>query len=477
MDRLTRKIIGQTIVYIDRGREYCYRDIIDLINKWHAVFDQLGLSPGDRIAVFDTQSVEHVSLVVAAAERGLQYFALPKEVFVSDSEKFDYESLNIKVVFVRPFNSKTHNPAEGLGGVGVEDLCYWKICQFNMSKLHEYSPKPVITFENKPNDVVILSQTSGTTGKPKEFAHTHISLLSASESAEKLFYKPGDKVLLYTTFNHVGVISTQLVPAMMAGATIIGHHEFSGESVLAKLIRYRPNKTIIFPLGLSQMMRLPEWENIKLDFIEEVICGGQLINKEFVDELFAKGVSTVQNIYGSSEALPPVLVSTVIASNVESCYNSTDSVALGLPVAGWKVKVVDRVLCVQGRGMASADWISKRVTDGYYSTGDRATFENNMYWTTGRADKMVRHRDVLVNASATERELESTPGIREAIYYVTDQDQLIVGLKFSSHLSQPDQDRLVAHVRNTLHPDRIHKLKAKNNFESIKGLSAFGDEL
>lgn len=477
MNRLTRKIIGQTIVYIDRGQEYRYNDIIGLINKWHAVFDQLELSKGDRIAVFDTQSVEHVSLIVAAGERGLQYFALPKEVFVSADEKFDYDSLNIKVVFVRPFSFKTHDPAEGLGGVGLADRCYWKIRQFDMSKLHEYSPKLSIRFETNPNDVMILSQTSGTTSKPKEFAHTHLSLLSASSLSAKLFYKNSDKVLLYTTFNHVGVISTQLVPAMIAGALIIGHYDFSGESVLKKLIRYRPNKTIIFPLGLSQMMRLPEWENIKLDFIEEVICGGQLINKEFVNELFAKGVSTVHNIYGSSEALPPVLVSTVTASNIESCYNSTDSVALGLPVGDWKVNIVDRVLCVQGQALASADWINERVKDGYYSTGDRATFENNKYWTTGRADRMVRHRDVLVNASATERELESTPGIREAIYYVTDQDQLIIGLKFSLHLSQAESDRLVAHVRNTLHPDRIHKLKAKNNFESIKGLSAFGDEL
>jgi acyl-coenzyme A synthetase/AMP-(fatty) acid ligase len=295
--------------------------------------------------------------------------------------------------------------------------------------------------------------------------------------AAKLFYKHSDKVLLYTTFNHVGVISTQLVPAMIAGASIIGHYDFSGESVLEKLIRYRPNKTIIFPLGLSQMMRLPDWESIKLDFIEEVICGGQLINKEFVNELFAKGVSSVHNIYGSSEALPPVLVSTVTSSNVESCYNSTDSVALGLPVGDWKVKIIDRILCVQGRGLASANWINERFNDGYYSTGDRATFENNQYWTSGRADKMVRRRDVLVNASATERDLESIPGIREAIYYVADNDQLIIGLKFSSHLSQAEQDTLVTHVRNTLHPDKIHRLKSKNNFESIKGLTAFGDEL
>jgi acyl-coenzyme A synthetase/AMP-(fatty) acid ligase len=477
MNRLTRQIIGQTIVYIDRGQEYRYNDIIDLVNKWHAVFDQFGLSPGDRIAVFDTQSVEHVSLIIAGGERGLQYFALPKEVFVSSEEKFDYNNLNIKVVFVRPSNFKTYNPAEGFGGVGLEDRCYWKIRQFNMSTLHEYSPNSGIKFENKPNDVVLLSQTSGTTGRPKEFAHTHSSLMTASLLSAKLFYKNNDTVLLYTTFNHVGVISTQLVPAMIAGAKIIGHYDFSGESVMEKLFRYRPNKTIIFPSNLYQMMRLPQWENIKLDFLEEVICGGQLINKEFVTELFAKGVSKVHNIYGSSEALPPVLFSTVTTDNVESCYNSLNSVALGLPAGDWKVKIIDRVLCVYGPGLASADWISERFIDGYYSTGDRATFENNVYWTSGRADRMVRRHDVLVNASATERELESKPGIREAIYYITPEDQLIIGLKFSLHLSQIEQDKLVAHVRNTLRPDRIYKLKAKNNFESIKALSAFGDEL
>lgn len=477
MDRLTRHIIGRTIVYIDRGQEYRYNDIIVLVNKWHAVFDQIGLSLSDRIAVFDTQSIEHVSLIIAAGERGLQYFALPKEVFVSADENFDYDSLNIKVVFARPSEFKTYSPVEGFGGVGLEDRCYWKIRQFDMSTLHQYSPKLSVRFESKPNDVIILSQTSGTTGKPKEFAHTHLSLMSASLLSAKLFYKNNDTVLLYTTFNHVGVISTQLVPAIIAGAKIIGHYDFSGESVMEKLIRYRPNKTIIFPSNLYQMMRLPLWENIKLDFLKEVICGGQLINKEFVAELFAKGVSKVHNIYGSSEALPPVLFSTVTAHNMESCYNSVDSVALGQPAGNWKVKIIDQVLCVSGPGLASADWIRERFVDGHYITGDRATFENNMYWTSGRADRMVRRHDMLVNASAIERELESKPEIREAIYYINAENQLIIGLKFSLHLSQIEQDKVVAHVRNTLQPDRIHKLKAKNNFESIKALTAFGDEL
>jgi len=477
MNIITREIIGKTIVYIDQGQEYRYDDIVTLINKWHAVFNQSGLHKGDRIAVFDTQSIEHISLIIAASECGLQYYAIPKDAFVSAEEKFDYIGLGIKIVFVRPFETRIRL-SDDLAGVGAEERCYWNIHQFDMSKIHAYFSMPNVSYNAVPNDIVILSQTSGTTGKPKEFAHTHLSLLTATCAAEKMFYKSTDKVLLYTTFNHVGVISTQLMPAIIAGTTIIGHYSFGGDSVLEKIIKYRPNKTIIFPSNLAQMMRLPEWENLKLDFLEEVICGGQLINKEFVNELLGKGVSMVHNIYGSSEALPPVLVSTVTTSRVESCYNSADySVALGNPAGDWKVKIHDGILCVQGKALALADWITERVHNGFYTTGDRATFENNKYWTTGRADKMVRHRDVLINASAMERDLEEMRGIREAMYYVTDDDELIIGLKFGLQLSTDEQRDLIAHVRNTFHPSRIHQLKIKNSFDAIKGVTAFGDEL
>lgn len=477
MKLLNRNAIGKTIVYTDREQEYYYADIVDLINRWHTVFDHLKLFKGSRIAVFDTQSIEHVSLVIAAGERGLQYFAAPKEVFTSPDEGFDYVASKIKTVFVRPFDPTIPTTPDDLAGVGVDEKCYWNITQFDMSRLREFSPKISISFDSSYNDILILSQTSGTTGKPKEFAHTHESLMTASVEATKLFYKKSDKVLLYTTFNHVGVISTQLVPAMIAGAGIIGHYDFSGKSVLKKLIKYRPNKTIIFPSNLSQMMRLPEWENTKLDFIEEVITGGQLINKEFVNDLFKKGVSRVHNIYGSSEALPPVMVSTVTPDNVENCYNAESAVCLGQLVSDWKIKVVLGMLVVQGKALASATWISDRTEDGYYLTGDRAVFENNQYWTTGRGDKMVRHHDMLVNASAKERDIENIPGIRNAKYHVTIDDQLIIGLRFSSHLADLEKSSLVSQIKAKFRPDKVYELTMKNSFDAIKDQTEFSDEL
>lgn len=465
-ETLTRKIVGKDIVYVDRGTSYNYYDIIDLINRWHRVFDHLNLTNGDRVAVFDTQTIEHISLIIAIGERRLQYYATQRDCFIDPNRNFDYVKKNIKAVFVRLLD---------IDDDLAQDFspCYWNLTQFNVSDVKKFSPKSQRNYGVLPTDTLIVSTTSGTTGEPKEFTHSHKSVLSASYTSADLFYNKKDKILLYTTLNHVGVITVQVLPVIIAGCKIFGHYKFEGSSILQKLKEYRPNKTILFPLNLAQMKFDPIWNEMSLEFLEEVISGGGIIKKSFVNELLNKGVKQIHNVYGLSEALPPVFVSTITTDNIDVMYYE-DNPESGSLVSDWKIKRSNAGnLLIKGTGLATAEWLKNKSTDdGYYDTSDKVLFDNNKYYIIGRAAKMLRYKDVLINASEIEeRILGMHLEIDKVKILVNEHDQLVVGLCFHPTISADAQQHIKNLIFKNYQTDLFVELKNEAEADQIKELT------
>lgn len=394
--RIDRDFIDAGFVIQDKSGEVWDKEgFLGKVKRWHSVFREQKLKVGDRVAFNAPQSTNLYSLMIASFEYGLTCVVIPMwSYFVDDASQFDYRPLNIKVVF------------EGDAPVH----CNWDVPIVPMEVLAETEPFEGYT----PIDIdlpILLTQTSGTTGKPRVLLHSHRSLFASSSRSKRHFYAPGDKVLLYSTMNHVGVLSVQTLPVMSLPLTAILYDDFA--SIGDAIRNTRPNKTILFPGTIEKMPA-----DVPLDGME-IISGGGILMPDFLNHLFSRGVTRVLNVYGLSEAMPPICYSSSTKTDWQANY-SDGRVCIGTLLDGWETKISGRGLLVRGVSTAFGEDIEKTKIDGWVPTGDNVQQdEDGTLWIAERKFLMLRLPDGNLYPD-------------DAIKQILKEDQRIARLKISN---------------------------------------------
>lgn len=454
---ITREQIGKDIVFNFGTGEVKYDEVINLLDKWHAVFKDKGLKKGDKYTAHDWHSLEIMTLLIAGAEYGLQYYCVgSRDQFENPAKNFNPTDYGIKFLFM---HSKSRVP------------CYWDIPQADLLSVHNYQPDPNVTINCSPTDIMIFGQTSGSTGKPKEFSHTHSSIVTAAKEAQRLYYASSDRVLLYTSFNHIGVITMQTIPVFMAGCYTIGQPTyFLCRRYLDDLVKFKPNKIMLFPDVAMDWFRSDlRWKTLKLDFVDEMITGGTILPYGFVSTFLDKGVKKIQNVYGLSEALPPVMVSTLTLDNLELMYED-EYVCNGSLVSMWEVtELENNILGIKGPSLAHAEWLEDNKINGFYNTQDIFYNKNGKYWCKGRFDKVKRINDTLVNLSNIERDILTDTRVKACKAFVED-NKLVIGINVSG-LPQPEIDSIFTKINAQHAPYKITEIELRAEIEQIKALS------
>ena len=385
----TRHSIDKNIIVDDLGIEYDYNALIDLVDRWHTVFEENKLVKGDRVAVAETQTAVHIALFIAIAEYGLEYFALPIAYFQGNDPRFDHKTSGIKMVFL---------------GEKIAQIYWWTLPKYYIKDLDTVSPKQNVVINVTGDDVILRGQTAGTTGNPRIYSYPHSSLLHSSTVSKDLFYKSTDRVLMYTSVNHVGMITMQFMPTLLAGCRIVIHRKVVDIEMLFLIEHKNINKTIMMPPTVEALKKDPRWETYKFDTLEEVLAGGNVLSMDFVQALFDKGIKQVNNVYGLTEALPPVFFAKVTPDNIKSMY--TDGAPhMGVVVPGWEVKLSDdNAIKLKGIGRAVMA-ASELDEEGFYTAGDTAKYVNGEYIYNKRAERYGRIDGVLTNLYLVEQML------------------------------------------------------------------------
>jgi acyl-coenzyme A synthetase/AMP-(fatty) acid ligase len=162
------------------------------------------------------------------------------------------------------------------------------------------------------------------------------------------------------------------------------------------------------------MIKAPEWETCDLTHLEEVISGGMTLPKVFVKQLFDKGVKKIHNVYGMSEALPPMFTFAITPeTDVATIWHDEYGANMGKLVSDWQTKIVRGILCVKGTTSAyGGDIDACKDADGFYKTEDRVSKYNDISWIKGRMDKTFRKNDVLINLNHIRSLLLGMPNFR-----------------------------------------------------------------
>ncbi|WP_242908065.1 AMP-binding protein [Actinomadura terrae] len=304
-----------------------------------------------------------------------------------------------------------------------------------------------------PDDLVNIQYTSGTTGFPKGCVLTHGYWLRTAELVRDMIgVSETDVDLTAQPFSYMDP-QWNTVLCLLTGIPLVILPRFSA-STFWKSVREH-GVTFFYVLGTMPvfLLRQPPDAADRDHAVRLVLCSG------IVPQLHAAmeerwGVPW-REAYGTTETGADLYVPVDDTASVGSG-------AVGVPVPGKEVRIVDGELAVRGEPMMRGYWndpaaTAERIRDGWLYTGDLARQdERGRFHLVGRRKDMIRRGGENVAAAEVEAVLVRHPAVRAAaVVAVPDALRGEEVKAFVQVSERTDPSELIAFVRERLAPFKV----------------------
>lgn len=361
-----------------------YSDFIVQAAQMANALSELGLKPGDRVAVQVNKSCEALALYAACIQSGCIFLPLntaytAREVsyFVTDAEPA------LLVCDESCFDQLTE----------VTDNAKAALLTLNSDgsgTLMELTTTQATTFstvERNGDDIAAILYTSGTTGRSKGAMLTHTNLLSNSQTLLTHWQFSSADVLLHALpiyHTHGLFVASNLM--LLAGGTMIFLPGFKAEEVLDEL----PNATTLMgvPTFYTRLLADPRLNQELVGHMRLFISGSAPLLAETHEVFEQRTGQRILERYGMTET----------NMNTSNPYDGERKAGtVGFPLPGVEIKISDPqsgaelnageigVLEVRGPNVFSGYWRMPEKTaeelkeDGFFITGDLAKKDADGY--------------------------------------------------------------------------------------------------
>ncbi len=298
----------------------------------------------------------------------------------------------------------------------------------------------------KPDDIMDMLFTSGTTGKPKGVLCNHQQNIQVfSIWSETIGLVPEDNYLIINPFFHSFGYKAGWLAAIIRGCKIIPAQAFDREQVMAQIER---DKITVMP-GVPSMFEMiindPSRENYDLSSLRVCTTGGAAVPVQLIVEMREKlGFEQVFTAYGLTESTGMVTIcrpdddSELIAT---TCGRALDGIELKCanPATGEEVpRGEEGEIWVRGYNVMQGYFEMPEATaetitaDGWMKTGDIGVMDAAGYLRiTDRLKDMYIMNGENVYPAEVEKALYSLDGVAQvAVIGVPKQPQGEVGMAF-----------------------------------------------
>ncbi|XP_069678085.1 medium-chain acyl-CoA ligase ACSF2, mitochondrial-like [Periplaneta americana] len=332
----------EALVFVHQEKRLTFGEIKDKADRLAAGLLQLGLSPGDRLAIWGPNSAEWCITKLAAARGGFIIVQLDpayeKPQLLDGLNKVGVKAL----VCAQSF--KTNNYYEMLRSLvpeldscaetGVELNCsnvpslktliFMGDCQYRGAyKFHDVlssaQPKFLQRIQElqtliQPDDGAVIHYSSGTTGNPKAVLLSHHNIVNNAVYVGKQIEqdKEGARINITMQFCHISGSVIGIISNIIYGATVvISSAVYDGEKVLETVEKERCTHIIATPSPFVEMIRIAKSQGLKFTTLKCAGIGGA----------------------PSSQELPLEILRTFNMERICSCYGMTEIgfVAIGQP--------------------------------------------------------------------------------------------------------------------------------------------------
>jgi long-chain acyl-CoA synthetase len=412
---------GEALICADRRMSW--REVVEQSARIATGFQQLGLQPGDRIAVLLGNRIEFVLTMFAAAHAGLVTVLLstrqqkPEIAYVlndSGARLLIHEATHAdRVPDACDVPDLQHR-------IAVDD---GSTSQFAALLDQAASATPA---EMGEQDTAMILYTSGTTGKPKGAMLAHCNVIHSSMVfVSCLQLNAADRSIAAVPLGHVtGVVANIMTMVRCAGALIV-MSEFKAAEYLKLAARERVTYTVMVPAMYNLCLLQPDFDSYDLSSWRIGGFGGAPMPIATIERLAAKipGLK-LANCYGATETTSP---STMMPGELTARY--IDSV--GLPCPGAQIIAVDAdgrelprgeigEIWIHGGSVIKGYWNNPKATiesftGGFWHSGDLGSIdEANFVRVLDRQKDMINRGGLKIYSAEVESVLSGHPDVLES---------------------------------------------------------------
>jgi 2-aminobenzoate-CoA ligase len=397
-DRMVEKGFGDHTALIGNGRRRTYKELSDWTNRLaHALVEDYGVKPGNRILIRSANNPAMVACWLAATKAGAVVVNTMSMLRAGELAKIvDKAEIGLALCDTRLMDEMVAcakdnaflNKVIGFDGTANHDA---ELDRIALSKSVRFE-----AVRTGRDDVALLGFTSGTTGVPKATMHFHRDLLIIADgyAKEVLGVTPDDVFVgsppLAFTF---GLGGLAIFP-LRFGATATLLENASPPNMIEIIETYKATISFTAPTAYRAMMKAMD-EGADLSSLRVAVSAGETLPGPVFDEWVEKTGKPILDGIGATEMLH------IFISNR---FEDMKPASTGKAVGGYEARIVDEDmnevprgtvgrLAVRGptgcRYMAD-DRQRNYVRDGWNLTGDSfVQDEDGFFHFAARSDDMI----------------------------------------------------------------------------------------
>ena len=466
-DRLVDRGFGDRTALIGNGRRRTYKELSDWTNRLaHALVEDFGVRPGNRILIRSANNPAMVACWLAATKAGAVVVNTMPMLRAGELAKIvDKAEISLALSDTRLMDemiacakeSRFLKKVIGFDGTANHDA---ELDRAALDKSVHFD-----AVRTGRDDVALLGFTSGTTGVPKATMHFHRDLLIIADAyaREILNVTPDDVFVgsppLAFTF---GLGGLAIFP-LRFGATATLLEQATPPNMIHIIETYKATITFTAPTAYRAMLKALD-EGADLSSLRVAISAGETLPAPVFAEWTAKTGKPILDGIGSTEMLH------IFISNR---FDDRRPGSTGKPVTGYEARIVDGDMNELPRGTIGrlavrgptgcrymADERQRAyVRDGWNITGDSfMQDEDGFFHFAARSDDMIVSAGYNIAGPEVEAALLSHPDVAEcAIIGAPDPDrgqivEAYVVLADGATRDESMAKRLQDHVKATIAP-------------------------
>lgn len=385
---------------VDRSasRQFTYRELGDMVERCAGALREMGVVPGDVVAVQLPNWWEFVVTAFACGRIGAVVNPL-MPIFRERELRYMLSFAQSKVLIV-PQMYRGFDHAAMAAGLAPELPNLRHIVVVDGDAQHSFDGRmlqcatPVTPSLNQasaalqPDDVSVMVFTSGTTGDPKGVMHSSNTLLACLNALRGRFgLAPDDVLLCATPVGHMTGYAAVMMLAVRLGGTMVLQDVWDGARGVALMAEEGVTYTAASTPFLADICDAVAAGAPRPQRLRAFLCGGAPIPPTLIERAARELNLAVCSLWGMTEALSGTLTEPQRAAEKPS---TTD----GRPLEGMEVLVADADgeslpegqtgrLLVRGAqvflGYFKRPDLPAYDADGWFNTGDLAYMDAEGY--------------------------------------------------------------------------------------------------
>ncbi|MFS2126088.1 malonate--CoA ligase [Pseudomonas sp. Pseusp97] len=405
------------------GGGYSYADMLRSTSQFAHALVELGVQPGDRVAVQVDKSPETVMLYLAVLRVGAVYLPLNSGYTGEELRYFLDDAEPSLFVCAPAFEAQARELAKVSGVAHVETLGDAGDGSL-MARVHG-KPGRFADVERAASDLAAILYTSGTTGRSKGAMISHGNLVSNARALVDAWKITAEDWLLHALpIFHIHGLFVACNSLLMAGGSML----FLGKFDAAQMLKLLPQVNLLMgvPTFYTRLLDQPGLTREAVAHMRLFISGSAPLTAETHKAFSERTGMAILERYGMTET-------GMNTSNPLDGERIAGTV--GFPLPGVELRITDPargeptllpqgepgMIEVRGPNVFQGYWRMPEKTaeelraDGYFMTGDIGFVDDKGYvQIVGRNKDMIISGGFNVYPKELEEILDTLPGVAES---------------------------------------------------------------